>query len=436
MAIVDTGVDVNHPNLKGAFGCTSILDFSSHLFGTRYDPPPRSNATSDSKEGKADGEREEKVASGHSPVSASEIGNQFKVANQESLSDRLAELNVSPGPELDKIVHDLEDAGNQARSLPLRDPSTFFAAHGTACAGLVGGRVGKADGSSTKTIEKAIPYSGVNPFCKILPVCTPYSHEILPVIHALLYAVLQKADVILMPRGINHPQDRALLPGLDAIGTRIEQWTEPADCEDDFAFGLVEEDQANLVRLKEHQAALEDLITQLSRSMYIVLAAGNDGFKSRLSYPASLIGEPRVGQLENTVDRPSVGCGLIVVAAVNSNGSSSAYSNGNDIPEVLQILSDDSVAVQEDIFRIDKTTQFALDYDFDAHYPKGYPNKQSGDSQNEHSPWGILSLDVSGEYGHHAGHSRADPKFATTMIATLFIRSLVARRRHHPLRRG
>lgn len=373
VAIIDNGADIDHPNLAGACNRAEIIDFSSHLYGTTYDAPVPNGAQ------KAQGQTS-------APHPFADLKSQLKGLGVKSEENK----------PLDSVITSLLKPKNLPVGLQLHDPSRYFASHGTACAGLVGGRPGTV--ADPKALAGAIAYFGVNPFCRILPICTPYSHEFLPVIHALLYAVVRGAKVILMPRGMPHIGDRSGLPGVKQHGSRIENGKGGAP--------LVDADQAERERLEDHRKAFEFLIAALSKKLYIVVAAGNDGFDDELSYPASLIGGTRVGDPASHHHTTAVGPGFIVVGAVNREGKPSAYSNGKKRGDILHMLSDDSVVVQDGLLRIDTKSQFAADYETKEHFGGTNP-------KNYYSPWGILSLDVSGPYGYASGDGEGTYEHAT-----------------------
>ena len=370
VAIIDNGCDIGHPNLADAIEAADVLDFSSHLYGTSYELVQKS------------GNHKQKTA-----------GEPFA-----DLATALKKLGIGLTGDLAKIATELK--GKEAVKLPIESPSRFFASHGTACAGLIGGRPG-----TPTTVDKVLPYCGVNPWCTILPICTPYSHEVLPVIHALLYAVAKGADIILMPRGIDHIGDRAGVPGMQQNGSRIEtNMTEFDGTKENVGIPVRKSDQANRYRLAKDLAAFEDLIQKLSEKIFVVMAAGNDGRPDALSYPGSLIGEKRVSR-PPWKGKTTKKCGkkLIVVTAENANGKPSSYSNGSNITNVnlLPMLSDDASVVRDGMVRIDTDTQFSDDYGFKAH--------EGAEENTDYSPWGILSLDVCGSYGYESGQT-ANPK--------------------------
>ncbi|WP_343755347.1 S8 family serine peptidase [Rhodovulum strictum] len=384
VAIIDTGVDIYHPNLSGAVPDDAAADFSSTLFGTIYVPPPRIRDHESVMDGTAPGHAKLQ----HEAENAY-LGKRHLFAGlSQGLKARGVDFGSDPSPTLIGIIKTLEDIENQANVIAISDPSTYFGAHGTACAGLVGGRPPVDDAGKPRPIEDdELPYFGINPYCEIIPICTPYSHEILPVIHALLYAVIQRADIILMPRGVVHPGDRAALKGSsDRVhGSRITA-NNPSG---------VPGDQANLQVLNQHRVAFEELVKAISNAVYVVTAAGNDGLAQRLAYPASLAGAKRASSLENLADPGDMGPGFLVATARNRDGLPSSYANGTALSDLaIPVLSDDAFRFDEGQFRIDGTSQFAQDFKLDVH---------ASAAAQQQSPWGLLSLDVSGPFGYEEG---------------------------------
>ncbi len=330
--------------------------------------------------------------------------------------------------------------GKNTINIPGEDPSRYFGAHGTACAGLIGGRpaLPGAGSATPPSIPKSMDYFGVNPYCKLLPIATPYSHEILPLIHALIYAVAHGAQVIHIPRGLPDYVDRNWKMKDTHFRTRIDRpvgieatdgkpdhlsgipddiWTAPAlsDAEELAIRGLAEgaeeaerdaslpDDQADFYRLMLHSKMFERLLAAVGKAgIYVVLSAGNDGWAKRLSYPA-----------RSAVNRDDK---LVVVGAANRWAYDpptknrlpwyeyiSSYSNGRkDFVDlgVYHALSDDGFALDQERVAFDERGRDANDYSYEPHLPPGIPNS--------YSDWGLLTLDVRGSYGYAAG-KRYDP---------------------------
>lgn len=390
VAIIDNGVDRNHPNLQGAIDFKDVMDFSSHLYGTFYCPEKEQNGSVEEKS-----DPSQTFHARQQEVSAMNY-NAF-IRDGKKLSEILQSHGIVPPLSSAEIVAALEREDNKAQGLAMKDPSRFFAAHGTACAGLVGGRTlpneamaANGDKSKHKHWELPagiLPYFGVNPFCEIIPICTPYSHEILPVIHALLFAIVRGADIILMPRGLAHADDRAAVKGSEQsrYGTRIT----------DSAAAAADNDSSSLSNLQKNQKAFEELLKEITKVKYVITAAGNDSFPEALAYPASQIGAPRTSSIELVGNRSNVGDGFLVATACNRDGEPSAYANGTSVDlETIPVLSDDGFAFHSDLLQVDPTNQFSSNFDLTMHQTM---------TKIDQSPWGVLSLDVSGPYGYQEG---------------------------------
>ena len=259
--------------------------------------------------------------------------------------------------------------------LPCADISRYFGAHGTASAGLVCGRPA-ADPSAFG----ALPYYGVNPFGRIRSYATPYSHEIRPVLCALLAAYLSGAEVILLPRGVPDIAARAALPPSALRATRIE--TEDATV-------TLAEDQANLARLRADAALLEALLRAVAKRRYLIVAAGNEGWTDRVGYPASAL-----------VDTPEA----LIVGAETADRVRAPYSNGRDLGDrVLLVVSDDAEQVDADGLRIDPTRARGWDFDLAAHAQGAEPAAMS--------PWAPLTTDLRGGYGYAASSAADAPDY-------------------------
>lgn len=269
-------------------------------------------------------------------------------------------------------------ARKEPRLLHVRNPATRFAAHGTACAGLVAGRTLQpkpaataVDASAEETLVDDIvaggdddppplgqgailPYFGVNPYVTIIPVATPFSHEIAPLVTALIHAVACEADVILMPRAVN---DLKRPGGREAASLRSTRF----------------DDDENL---KADQAAFAHLLAAIATDRPVVLAAGNDGADAP-AYPASLVNEATIGASD-----------LIVAGAMNHLGLRASYSNGSYATGVtLYAPSDDEETANGKVLRLDPLR------DHGAEVAAALP-VITGETGSGYSPFGVLALDV------------------------------------------
>jgi subtilisin family serine protease len=426
VAIIDSGLDPRHPNLEAALVSPQI-DFGPQITGAVY----RSAVTTVSalRQALATSQGDlkeivqrvlaevvahtaragldiEKLSVLHDAVQAA--GNPASAAQAflEALSVQPPGLSMADagfGDAAAKIA-DLDlgadhsatitaMAGQMARGyaqIDMPDPAAFFGAHGTACAGLVGGRPPR---DRPHEFFSALPYYGVNPFCQIASYATPYSHEIKPVINALLAAYFSEAPVILMPRGLPDIAARAELPPSVRRQTRIET------CNSAHPETLVDDDQANLMGLRRDQELIEALLLAIAKRRYVVLAAGNESRGDMLAYPASAAG---------LVDS------AIVVAAVTRDGLRASYSNGAPAPAtLLHMVSDDAEVLHRDDQRIDAGSFNGSDYQFG--------DVDMAASTAKYVPWAPLSLDVRGPYGFAASSHRDVPNYEDGVdIASLY----------------
>ncbi len=167
VAVIDTPVAYEHPNLVGAIDLALMRDFSIHDDGVFVVPTD-------------DGVR----------------------AEREEL---LLGLSAWEGSESAKIAIKREIDGTDDR--PYCRPRTF-GAHGTAIAGLIGARPAVAtlrrpehmgeNPKPSKGEDVALPYAGVNPFCQIVPITTSASPDPEMVLAALEYAQLIKPDIVVI----------------------------------------------------------------------------------------------------------------------------------------------------------------------------------------------------------------------------------------------
>lgn len=167
VAVIDTPVAYEHPNLVGAIDLARMRDFSIHDDGVFVVP--------------TDGT--------------------IKAAREEMLRD----LSGWDGSESAKEAIRAETNGPDDR--PYCRPRTF-GTHGTAIAGLIGARPAVAKlrrpermGENARPSEGedvALPYAGVNPFCQIVPITTSASPDPDMVLAALAYARLIKPDIVVI----------------------------------------------------------------------------------------------------------------------------------------------------------------------------------------------------------------------------------------------
>lgn len=170
VAVIDTPVAYDHPNLEGVIDLALMRDFSIHDEGVFVVP------TDDE------------------PI---------KEAREKLVADMAGW--TGEGVEAAKRTIDKETANKDDR--PYCSPRSF-GAHGTAIAGLIGARpavislrkpafIGEPLDPS-KDDDLTLPYAGVNPFCSIVPITTSASPDPQMVLAALQYARLIKPDIVVI----------------------------------------------------------------------------------------------------------------------------------------------------------------------------------------------------------------------------------------------
>ncbi len=454
VAIIDTGVDVFHPNLEE--NCLVQVDFGPSAHGVVYLPPLKSlrrlealgadfgkvapseqrtlltaaanelkdlccqqgidadqtmrvlrrlGKTSDASE-KDQIRDDELPALANDLLRASQAGKVRPYAamtekskgtdESSNCEDGQARKRPPPSlPDIDKFEDNLSPEAldvlqkllgqvHDREVLELDDPSTFFGSHATSCAGLIAGHPPKRTQTESPR-PGPIPYYGVNPWAKILPIATPYSHELLPVLRALLWAYARDAQIIFMPRALPDPVARMEVMKGSPYTTRID-----AEPDKDKSDNPRPGDQAVYDRLRIHKEILEALLKFISAKRYVILAAGNDGMANGLSYPTNLI-------LEEGFEN------LIVVGAKNKADEYSAYTNGygdNLSGKLFWMLSDDAEALDETRFSINEKSFYGADYDYTS---------LVREMKNTFNPWSILALDVRGSYGRTARPGPEEP---------------------------
>lgn len=363
VAIVDNGCVAAHPNLTG--DRVQRMDFAVDPGGAAFKPPE--DQETDGTSGKL-----RWPPSPHFPGLAGKLlaagrlhyrlGKGKKDGSPPENIDAFADEFLEDGETKERILALAKDPGRLPRLIEdVPDPSDLFSAHGTSCAGLVAG----GPSEEAEVQAHSLNYFGVDPYARVVAANTPYSHEIEPVIMALLYALAQDADVILMPRGVN-----ALLrlgngissPEGDPRATRFD--TDP--------------------KLLADKKSFEKLLELISDMVPVVVAAGNGG-GGGLQYPASLVAENAHS--------------LIVVGAHNSLGAVSSYSSGAT-HSTLFAPSDDGETITRELVRYDEESWRAKNLGIAEHH---HP-----DMRNWYSPFGILCLDIPGPAGREIGKSGSD----------------------------
>jgi hypothetical protein len=347
IAMIDTSVAADHPNLRGAVDPNLSFDLC-------VDPMGRAEFWSGAK------------------LSA-------LVAEAKGSANPPPGLPVGLAETWRALLDHLEAAsGDDGAADPVFGPS--FAAHGTAMAGLIGARplgVGEVEIAGIATAippDASIPasdlvgfaYSGVDPFCEIVPIATHFDVEPDSLVLALLHALVVKADIVVLAR--DFPDPRALFGGLaDGEGGGI-------------AFSEAEIAKWDL---------LKELVLAISERVPVICAAGNDG-SDELLYPACL------AKPEN---------GIVAVGARSAAGQLSGYTPTADV--TVYAPSGDGERLDEAMQRLDvlgpgyrPDDQSASFRDrlrtFDAAGADPVPDAWT------HAPQDLVSTDVPGRAGNNA----------------------------------
>ncbi len=333
IAIIDNGAVVKHPYLRHSLQLKKAISFAAHPNGAFY-------------------------------ASSADAGTHDLPAKLlQDLAIEEVHRNV-----IESVRKSLD--GETVEPMGRQTEERLFMTHGTACAGLIAGKfteppVPKSNpGVSVEDIETEarIPYKGVDPNSKIVPIATSLEPDPKQLIKAVLYAYGIGADVILIPRGIS------------------TNWSKKngkqRNSEDD---GLEKPD------LKPYWQALEAFLISVSRLIPIICAAGNSG-ESTLAYPASLAGK---GGGAN---------GVIAVGSLSYYNYRSSYSNyGEGLTVVAP--SDDAEVLNRHQLRINLASRQSYFHDYRS--MNTVPHIQ-------YSYQAILALDVPGSPGYSGG-SQAHP---------------------------
>ena len=346
IALIDTSVAADHPNLRGAVDPDLSFDLCASPLG------------------RAEFRSGAKLAA---LVAEAKEGGAYPQGLPADLRETWTAL-------LDHL--EAASAGDGAAG-PVFGPS--FAAHGTAMAGLIGARPLPPDDVQIAGISAAIPpdisippaqsvgfaYSGVDPFCEIVPIATHFDVEPGSLVLALLHALVVKADIVVLAR--DFPDPRALFPGL----------------RDGQAAGI-HFTEAELARWD----LLEELILALSDRIPVICAAGNDGGDDLL-YPASLAAP------EN---------GIVAVGARNAAGQPSGYTPAAAV--TIYAPSGDGERLDDRMQRLDTLDPGYRPGDQSGSYldrlgtfDAGLPGPAA--TASTHAPQDLVSTDVPGRAGNN-----------------------------------
>ncbi|MGO7970292.1 S8 family serine peptidase [Rhizobium leguminosarum] len=387
VALIDVGVSPDHPNLATRLDREASIDLTTHRYGARVLEILDTTTSFD---------REERHAF-FAGLNIAPLGN-IGLSNDDRdyLSDLVAEYAASEG-----VLR------------RLYNPESLFASHGTCCAGLIVGEpavvaeegtpslppegafYGNGDELRTSGNRNVIPYFGVDPFSRLISIRTSFEDDVRQFIAAFLYAYHQKADVIVLPRGLPDPK-RSIVDPKNELKADLELWKNQ-DAANLFTRIAVADQGGPELEPKAAQKGsnpdrpwhvLKQLILAISRHIPIVCAAGNSG-ESQLIYPASLAADNN---------------GIIAVGAVTVEGFRSGYSNYGEGLTVVS-PSDDGEVFNRHQLRLDRLSPFAAQHDYSAFRTREY----------YYSHFSLLTTDLPGIFGYNQG---SDPWSAIVPFGT------------------
>ncbi|MGO8656540.1 peptidase S8, partial [Rhizobium ruizarguesonis] len=82
---------------------------------------------------------------------------------------------------------------------------------------------GNGDELRTSGNRNVIPYFGVDPFSRLISIRTSFEDDVRQFIAAFLYAYHQRADVIVLPRGLPDPK-RSIVDPKNELKADLELW--------------------------------------------------------------------------------------------------------------------------------------------------------------------------------------------------------------------
>ncbi|MEO0909875.1 MAG: S8 family serine peptidase, partial [Pseudomonadota bacterium] len=296
VAIIDTAVDWEHPNLVEAIDRVRMLDLTERLYGIH-------------------------------PVKSSDVGEPNRVAAvQEPAAEKAATL-ADGHPLKAFLEHLATDAPGEVGS-----KNNPISAHGTAMAGLIGARPVADDGNTTLHVpvslspyvpnpsntSVALPYVGADPFCSIVPIVTDTAPDPSQLLYAIAYAELIGADIIVLAATFADPDQRVTGYGSKTTGEGVPDPQGEHTSVVEETLGLLQDVGTVVTESSGNFAAnWSNLKRELVRtSLYIpVVCAGGNSDDGLLAYPARL-------SLDDTN-------GIISAGARTGFGRRAAYSAGD-----------------------------------------------------------------------------------------------------------
>jgi hypothetical protein len=352
--MIDTSVAAGHPNLAGAIDTRLALDLFSSPMGV-----PGARDAYDA------------------------ILGDDNSSLPEDFPDGAAQLWAD-------LQDHLRSAPSEAHASPVRAANApNFSAHGTAMAGLIGARPVACETDAVAQVRVfdpttgtysdwpmgqsvAFAYSGVDPFCEIVPISTNFDPEPEQLILALLYAALIDADVIVLAR--DFPAPASLAPGVEPRPDALSRA---------LGVGIT---AGEIGRWN----VLEALTIALSKRVPIVCAAGN-GAQQQIMYPGSLAADDN---------------GIISVGARTAAGQPASYSPVSDHVTVYA-PSGDGERLDRDMQRLDVQGAGFNPNDHSQSYRGGLgsfgdPGTAADAGPGTHAPQDLISTDVPGRAGYNS----------------------------------
>jgi len=350
VAIIDTSVAVDHPNLRHSVNTDLSFDLVSNRLGAfSY----------------VDANDEQRSA-----IAVTDLAH-----IERTLIDRMPPRQRQNTARLLHSLHQRVTV-DVAKATGVKSATDVaFSAHGTAIAGLVGARpvqvaverhpMEPVSAGAQAPSDIILPFAGVDPFCEIVQISTGFDPDPEHLILALLYAELIDADVVLLPRDFADPS--RTVPVINDIANGIVP-----------NFGQALAEVVYPAELQQSERDLWDelaaLTVALADNRVLVCAAGNDGIGQAI-YPASLA---------------TANNGIVSVGAVNAHGVRATYSNYG--PE-LTVMAPSSDGVRFD------RAQTRLDMAASNYTGEGVPENNDNAL---FSYLDVISTDVPGRYGYNS----------------------------------
>jgi subtilisin family serine protease len=343
IAVIDTPVAYTHPNLVGAVDLARMRDFSVYDEGIFTVPEVRPSG---------------KV--GHGGFKVPDLNDDELKLRKELRAKIIIDRSKLQDMAAEAMLREIGDGTDPPTDTRPQATPRFFGAHGTAMAGLIGGRPAEAKcvaanwSKETQAMESdllptPLPYAGINPFCSIVPISTSAAPEPAMVLGALTYASFIEADIIVIAAA----------------------WEDTAEYKrNPSAWGEVD-------------AAIANILTQTlpsGKKPIVICAAGNSG-KIALAYPACL----------------SKAGGVLAVTAQNAEGQTLGYAPEVDTNlNMISVLSSSAVQYDEGALVFDPWQS-----EDDAEMPAKDDPALKADMKKALPLEGLISLDVPGPFGYN-----------------------------------